>query len=77
MEENPYKSPETRGAPSEHRPMFRILAKALLVLCGIPIAFYAVLGVFMTIDEQAPDAAAIGLALGLAAAGIFYGASRV
>lgn len=79
MDDNPYKSPETEGAPvvSGFGPFFRSLAQVALAACAAPFLMLAMLLIVSAFGEK--DASLLLFALGYGAVGaaFLYGATKM
>ncbi len=81
MDENPYKSPETRGAKAESgklsRRLFRSLTRIILAVCGAPFAYIAAWGIVNSMTFWNWNYLMFEAGSGLIAFAFFYGASRI
>jgi hypothetical protein len=77
MDENPYKSPESEGAPRPRARRWRIGARLILLALGTPLAFSTCLSAIVAVTEFDPSAWMRAIITGTIATVLFYAASRI
>jgi len=81
MDENPYKSPETKGEQTESGDLFRRLLRSLarisIALCGVLFAFVAASVIVDAIAYLDGMELLFGVGFGLIAVALMYAASRI